>query len=371
MKIGIVGAGIMGLAAAWALQRRGASVSVFEQYAIPNPLGSSVDQHRLIRYPYGDQLGYCRMVEAAYAAWARLWADLGDASETRTLYAETGTIGLDGGKGDWAARSLATMAAAGVPFERLAPADLARRFPHLNADGIGTAFYQPNGGALFAGRIVERLAHHLATTGVALHPKTRIAEIDPERARFLVGDGRAHSFDRVLIAAGAWLTRLAPAFAARVTPSRQLVVYVEPPPAHKAAWAAAPMVVEFRGDSAFYAVPPRAGLGLKFGDHNFTLGGDPDRDREATRAEAETLLAGWRGRFRDGDAYRIVEAKTCFYDVEPREQFILEPLAAAGWVMAGFSGHGFKFGALMGEIAAAAMLGEKSADWVRRYAAGA
>lgn len=49
MKTIIVGGGIVGLSAAWALKRAGADVSVVEQGALPNPLGTSVDQHRLIR----------------------------------------------------------------------------------------------------------------------------------------------------------------------------------------------------------------------------------------------------------------------------------------------------------------------------------
>jgi glycine/D-amino acid oxidase-like deaminating enzyme len=362
-RVAVVGAGIMGLAAARALLKRGAEVSVFEQGPIPNPLGSSVDQHRLIRYPYGGEIGYTRMIDAAYGAWDRLWADLGE-----RLYAETGTIGIDGPGADWAKRSAAAMETAGVPFEALGGDALVRRFPHLVADGIETALFQPHGGALFAGRIVERLAHHLGTHGVALHAKTRVADIDPERARLRLADAAVHGFDRVVVAAGPWVTRLVPDLAARVTPSRQIVVYLEPPAGVD--WSTAPMLIEMRRDYAFYAVPPRAGTGHKFGDHRFTLAGDPDREREATRAEAEALLAGCRGRFRDGERYRIVEAKTCFYDVAPEERFILEPLGAAGFVLSGFSGHGFKFGALMGELAAAAVLGERNVDAVRDYAAG-
>jgi len=365
MKVGIVGAGIMGLSAAWALAKRGARVSVFEQYAIPNPLGSSVDQHRLIRYPYGSDLGYTRMVDAGFAAWDRLWADLGE-----TLYAETGTIGIDSAGADWAQRSAATMREAGIEFETLDGAALARRFPHLRPEGITTAIYEKRGGALFAGRIVERLAHYLGTHGVELHAKTKLADVDVERARIRLADSAVHAFDRVIVAAGPWITRLVPALAARVTASRQVVVYVDPPAPQTAAWAAAPMMIEMDRDYAFYAVPPRAGLGMKFGDHRFTLAGDPDRERDVPRAEAEELLAKCRHRFRDGGDYRIVEAKTCFYDVEPRERFILEPLGGAGYVMSGFSGHGFKFGALMGELAAAVVLGDKPAEAVRGYAAG-
>jgi glycine/D-amino acid oxidase-like deaminating enzyme len=370
MKVAIVGAGIMGLAAAWALAKRGHAVSVYEQYAIPNPLGSSVDQHRLIRYPYGSDIGYTRMVDAAFGAWDRLWADLGDAAQTRPLYAETGTIGIDAAGADWAKRSADAMRAAGIAFETFDGATLAKRFPHLRPEGIGSAIYEPRGGALFAGRIVERLAHHLGTHGMELHAKTKVADVDAERARVRLADGAVHALDRVIVAAGPWVTRLVPGLAARVTPSRQIVVYLDPPAAQAPAWSAAPMLIEMQRDYAFYCVPPRAGLGLKFGDHRFTLAGDPDREREAQRAEAEELLARSKHRFRDGEHFRIVEAKTCFYDVEPKERFILEPLGAAGYVMSGFSGHGFKFGALMGELAAAAVLGDKPAESVRRYAAG-
>jgi sarcosine oxidase len=73
----IVGGGIMSLCSAWALQRAGHRVVLYEQGPIPNPLGSSHDQHRLIRYAYGAMTGYARMVVQAYAAWRRLWDDLG------------------------------------------------------------------------------------------------------------------------------------------------------------------------------------------------------------------------------------------------------------------------------------------------------
>src|SRR5258708_13181302 len=92
MKISIVGGGIMGLASAWALARDGHSVTVFEQGTLPNPLGSSVDEHRLIRHPYGAQRGSTRMIGPPYAAWDQLWADLG-----ATHYAPNGTLGLDPG----------------------------------------------------------------------------------------------------------------------------------------------------------------------------------------------------------------------------------------------------------------------------------
>jgi glycine/D-amino acid oxidase-like deaminating enzyme len=50
VRVIIVGGGIMGLCTAWALQRAGHRAALYEQGPIPNPLASSTDHHRLIRY---------------------------------------------------------------------------------------------------------------------------------------------------------------------------------------------------------------------------------------------------------------------------------------------------------------------------------
>ena len=77
----------MGLCAARALLKKNISVQLFEQFEIPNSKGSSSDNHRLIRYPYGAQQGYMLMVREAYYAWDDLWQDLG-----RAFYTQTGTL---------------------------------------------------------------------------------------------------------------------------------------------------------------------------------------------------------------------------------------------------------------------------------------
>ena len=87
----VLGAGIMGLSAAWGLARRGFAVRIVEQDAIPNPRGSSVDHHRLIRHAYGAQAGYMRMVDPAYAAWDMVWRDLGE-----VLHIRTGVLAVSG-----------------------------------------------------------------------------------------------------------------------------------------------------------------------------------------------------------------------------------------------------------------------------------
>ncbi len=163
-KLLVVGAGIFGLATAWSAIKRGASVEIVEQAAIPNPVGSSVDQHRLIRHPYGPQGGYTRMTSDAYEAWDRLWADLG-----QKLSAPSGTLMFGDVAGDWLAASRTAMDACGVAHRRPAAADLARRYPALIADGFADVLEADTGGTLFAGDIVAALAAWLRAHGAVMH----------------------------------------------------------------------------------------------------------------------------------------------------------------------------------------------------------
>ncbi len=361
----VIGAGIMGLSAAWALARQGHAVRVLEQDAIPNPRGASVDQHRLIRHAYGSEVGYMRMVDAAFAAWETLWAELGE-----RLYIPTGVLGLAERPGGWLAQSRAAMDAAARPFESLPPEAITTRWPMLLPGGIHAACHCPAGGVLLASRIIAALAARCRALGVGIDAAARATAVDPTRASVTLADGSQRGADLLVIAAGCWLDRLLPDQARRITPSRQVVVMLQPPPAHRAAWEAAPMVLDLAEDGGFYAVPPVAGTPLKIGDHRFSLQGDAGEDRRARPGEAEAILALARHRIRDLDDFRILDATACHYDVAAEERFILEPLGHRAWLMTGFSGHGFKFGPLLGLALAAAVGDAALAPGLPGWAAG-
>ncbi len=167
----------MGLCSAWALRRAGHQVTLYEQGPIPNPLGSSFDQHRLIRYTYGDMTGYARMVALAYTAWQRLWDDLG-----RSHYRETGTLVIAREPDAWVRQSQQCLADMAVPFEIWQPDEVAARLPFLDLGAPRYALYTPSGGVLFAERILADLADHLRAGGAAVHTATPVQGLDPARA---------------------------------------------------------------------------------------------------------------------------------------------------------------------------------------------
>ncbi len=364
MHIVIIGAGIMGLSAAWALRKRGHRITLLEQGPIPNPAGSSVDRHRVIRYPYGAMAGYAALVGPAYAAWDRVWADLGE-----RYLVETGCLCLCCVPGDWTDQSADTMDRLGHAYQRSRPEEVERRYPHLDLTGVRSVVETRHGGALLAERIVSGLADWLRADGAAVFEGSPVAEVDPARAFARLHDGREIAGDALVVAAGPWVARLLPDLAQRITLSRQVVIYVEPPDDLRAAWVHTPIVVDLAADVGIYTLPPIDGGGMKIGDHTFSLTGDPDRDRDAGAAECARLFEFARARFRHLDRCRLAMGQTCFYTVTRDEAFIIEQQDRA-WIMTGFSGHGFKFGALMGEAVADGLEGRRSAADLAAWAAG-
>lgn len=360
----VLGAGIMGLSSAWALSRAGVSVRVVEQDEVPNPRGSSVDDHRLIRHAYGAQPGYMRMVNPAYAAWDLLFREAGERP-----YVRTGMLAVAAAPGGWLADSRAALRADDHRIEDLSAEAIAERYPFLSPAGIVDAFQLPEGGVLLARRIVELLAALLQRRGVEI-VRGRAVALDPLHASVTLDDGRRLGADTLVVAAGPWAPRLVPALAGRVRPTRQIVVRLAPPPELADHWARAPMLLDLAENGGFYAVPPVAGTPLKIGDHRFAPTTDPDGPRAATPAETEAILSLARHRIRDLDRYRILSAGACWYDVEPGERFVLEPLGPRSLVMSGFSGHGFKFGALLGLAVARAVGNPALAPAVAPWAAG-
>lgn len=362
MKVGIVGAGINGLCTAWALARRGHAVTLFEQAAIPNPLSSSFDEHRIIRHAYGGMRGYARMMPAAFAAWNRLWADLG----VRHFVAAPATYCLRM-ELDWYAHVSASLDEMGIAYRDIPLDEMAAGLPMVNPLNLLRVVETHGSGMLLASRIITDLARHLAALGVDLRPHCAVAQIDPEHGR--IGDW---SGDAVVVAAGAWVEKLLGGLPEAPRMTVQTVAYLQPPAHLAQAWLSAPMLlnrlpVESGG---VYILPPRSGTRLKLGDYDHNDDGDPDAPRIPTPHQRERLLEAARLALRDFDAYAVTEVKSCFYTNMPEDRFIVRPLGAKGWLVSACSGHGFKFGALTGEHVADGVTGVLPAADVTRLASG-
>jgi glycine/D-amino acid oxidase-like deaminating enzyme len=363
MHVLVVGGGIVGLCTAWALARADHRVEVFDQGGLPNPLGASHDEHRLIRYFYPDKPGYCRLVDDAFASWERLWTAIG-----RRHYAETGALAISTRVDDWTDRARRTMDMVGTPYEQFDSNDVARRWPFL-LTRASYAVRTRRGGVLFAERILTDLITLLANHQVQRHANATVVGLDETRAAIHLKDGTSKTADAVVVAAGAWANRLVPEYRERLTSVRNAVLCLDPPLRLIATWATAPAIIDLGAPGEIYAVPPVGGTNLKFGIGAHRRPADPDRDRGLASDEAAQLMTHLRGAIADLGTYHVKAVRSCFYTITPDDRFVFERRDRM-WFVSACSGHGFKFGALTGELVAEAVTGATDPDIVTRRLAG-
>lgn len=363
-RVAVIGGGIWGLSAAWACMRHGFDTALIEQGPLPNPGNASSDEHRLIRHAYGEAKGYARLIDWAFAAWENLWDDLG-----QKLYAETGALALSAAPGDFADASRKSLADLGIPHEVLDGATLARRWPMLATGDLSFGLWTAAGGVLFADRIAARLVPYLAGHGVQLRPRTRIERIDADRGVITTGDGRASTFDAVIIAAGPWVEKLVPKAAPGLWVKRHPVAYITPPQQFAEAWTRVPIIVDF-GRIDAYLAPPVNGTRLKIGVAAIGRADDPDAPLEPEAGEGERVLDALRDRFTEGADYRVAETRVGRFPKVPGDRFLIEQRGRM-FLMTGCSGHGYKFGPMLGLAVADTIAGERPAPQLSRWCAGA
>ena len=370
-RVVVVGGGVLGLASAWALARRGHAVTLLEAApAFPAPGGSSNDEGRIIRHAYGTMTGYAAMMPAAFAAWRAVFAATGQDRfvPLRAVYA----LRIEG---PFAAAVAATQAAMGLGFRDLDAAELAA-LPMLTRAGLKRAVEIEGSGMLLARPILDDLLALLPRLGVDLRCGARVARIAP--GRVTLADGTALAADAVIAAAGPALPLLLPeaSAAAGLRVSLQSLAYLEPPAELAAAWAAAPLLLcrlPQQAAGGVYVLPPRAGTRLKIGDYATDEPGEAWRDDPShpphPGRRAALLEAGARA-IADFDRYRVLEQRHCLYTMAPEDRFVLRPAQEGVWLASACSGHGFKLAALMGLGLAAAVEERLAPEELAHWAAG-
>ncbi len=343
MKVIVVGAGIAGLSTAWALTKAGHNVTIVEQGVIPNPLAASGDHHRIIRRAYGAAAGYGRQIGEAYEAWDELWADLGE----NHLDAR-GFICVSREEGDEAEQFRDGLIDGGYPLELFDADEAAARWTFLEPKTFRYAFFSPEGGALHCRRIALGLADWLRRNGANVYENAKVMSIDEDMGEIALESGETMRADRIVVAAGAWVLKLVPRLGSELKTYRTALAYVEPPADLKAAWAAAPVILDVGGKTDGYVVPPSGGASMKFGSglHKVPTS-DADWNRFPVEGEGEAIRDLFAPPIARIGEYRVTEVVTCAYTFTSDERFLASESGKC-LVVSACSGHGYKFGAAVG-----------------------
>jgi len=347
----VLGVGGMGSAALYHLARRGVRVLGIERYNIPHEMGSSHGLTRIIRLAYYEHPAYVPLLRRAY----ELWRQLENTVQERLLII-TGSIDASPEDGEVFTGSKASCHIHHLPHEVLDSHALNARFPGYRVPQGLVALYQPDGGFLLSERCI--VAHVMAAQelGAEVHGRERVMGWEPTGGGVEVGtDRERYSADKLVICGGAWGSKLVPELSTLAVPERQVLAWFQPLRPALFTTATFPVFNMAVEEGRYYGFPMYGIPGFKVGRyHHLTQNVDPDNmDREAHREDEEVLRA-FTARYFPEAAGPTMSLKTCLFTNTPDEHFILDlhPGFPQVSLAAGFSGHGFKFCSVVGEIMA-------------------
>lgn len=348
----VVGVGAMGSAALYHLARRGLSVLGLEQFDIPNDQGSSHGVNRIFRLAYYEDPGYVPLMRRARDLWLDLEATAGE-----KLVHVTGSIDAGPGDGDVFTGSLESCAVHRLEHEVLDSATLAARFPGYRLPEDTMSVFQPGGGFLLSERGI--VAHVLAALahGAEVHARETVREWQATAGGGIrVKTNRGiHETSRLVVTAGAWSGGLFPGLAHLAVPERQVLAWFQPSRPALFTPDRFPVFNLAVPEGRYYGLPVFGIPGFKIGRyHHLEETTSPEAMNRAVNERDEQILRAAVSRyFPDADG-PIMTLKTCLFTNSPDEHFIVDVLPDQPEVIlaAGFSGHGFKFASVIGEVLA-------------------
>jgi sarcosine oxidase len=340
----VIGVGAMGSSACYHLAKRGQRVLGLEAFDIPHNFGSSHGHTRMTRTAYYEHPNYVALIHRANERWRELEAETG-----LSLLHHVGGIYAGASDGEVIRGSLDSARQHNLPHERLSRDDLARRFPQFNLPDYFEAVYEPHAGYLRVEDCVAAYAHAAMTNGARIHTREPVRAWTPDGT--VTTDRDTYHADKIIFCSGSWTGKLMADLNAQLVVTRQLLAWHWPlDPAmfqNTPVWG-----IEVPG-GLVYGFPMLADFpGLKCAFHSPGLVTDPDTvDRRNIDDDLHQLTTLLR-RYVPKAAGRLLAAKTCLYTNSPDHHFIIgrHPVHARILLAAGFSGHGFKFASVVGEL---------------------
>ena len=352
--VAVVGAGIVGLSAAYALLQAGVErVVVFEQATINHIRSASHGISRLLRFEYGADAFYSRMVDLSLQRWRALERVVG-----RTLYTNTGLLVLGNEDDGYTVPGYNVLREMGIATEYLTRQACLQRFPQFDRRDYDFCTYTQEAGILHASTCLQGLKAAILSSGGYIQEYCTVIGWNyetphaPVRLRLSTGD--EFVADRVVLATGSWVHRLLYNLDLPVHLTRQYILYFSRlfVPFFRRGIFPAFIADDLYGFPIYGRGEQRGFNWLKAASHAFgdtAHPDDPPRIAEPVITDAQQRLCRLIPALCRAE---LIYVDSCIYDVSADQNFIIDRLPDdPRFVFAsGLTGHGFKFGPLLGEL---------------------
>ncbi len=357
----VVGTGAMGSAAAMQLALRGRKVLGIDRYAAGHAHGSSHGETRIIRQAYFEHPSYVPLLLRAYELWHELEQHVGE-----QLFYQVGLLQAGPADGFVVKGVLQSAGEHQLHVESLSPSQSRQRFPGLVIDPSMACVLEPAAGFLLVERCVR--AHQRAAEDAgAVFAIGQVTRIEPtsDGARVWV-DGEVHEAAKVVITAGSWAdSLLSPIWPTlpKLSVLRKYVCWLRAKSDLYSAASGMPTWLVEAPEGVFYGFPqlgkatPGEG-GVKVAEHSggelveTSVAGPLPASTPVDSRQSRERILGFVRRSMPDLTEEVVAESHCYYTMSADEHFLVGMLPGYSQLIyaAGFSGHGFKFASVMGEV---------------------
>lgn len=349
----IVGAGAMGMASGYYLSEEGLRVLMIDAYDPPHDKGSHGGDTRLIRHAVGEGLHYIPLALRSQ----EMWNELQDHSDDE-IFRETGILNFGYKGSEFLGNTIEGAREYGLEIEALTKEEIRERWPDMQGEDLDIGYYEKKGGVIMGGNAIRTYRKLALQNGAELLIDTPVKNIHPEDDKVTVQtEHDTFTGDQIILSAGGWTGTFLKGLGIdlKVQPSRRTIAWFE---ADESLYSSDnfPGFIGRSRNGAYYGFPSIDGTGVKIGRFN----GDPEDDDEPENMEKnfgafekdEAHLREFLDEYMKNANGRLNRGVTCFFNNTPDEDFIIDrhPEHKNIFIAGGFSGHGFKYVPVIGEI---------------------
>jgi sarcosine oxidase len=350
--VAVAGLGGMGSAIAAHCASRGAATVGFEQFDPAHDLGASHGKSRMIRKAYFEDSAYVPLVLRSYELWRKLEHETGE-----QLLRITGVLSIGAPNSEIISGTLQAAERHDLAVKAWSQQEVKNRYPSLHLLPDELAVFEPDGGVLDPERSVRAHLKTAESVGAKLCFKTTMEswEATDKGVEIRLNDGNQILARRLVLALGPWFQETLASLGIPLRVQRNVQAWFSPATdVYKS--GRFPAFLLNRADLAapLYGFPD-FGDGVKAAFHSLGDLTDPAAlDREINLARDVEPIVREMERWMPGAAETFREAKPCMYSLTPDGNFVIDrhPKHANVILCGGFSGHGFKFAPVVGEIGA-------------------
>lgn len=356
----VIGVGSMGSACCYQLVKRGYRVLGLEQFTIPHEQGSHTGQSRIIRKAYFEHPDYVPLLHRAYEGWKELEDETGE-----QIYFNTGLVYHGPSDHPVIKGVKRTAQLYRIDIKNILPEQESRDYPQFRFIKNNETFSEPGAGFLLPEKAISLLAGEAIKKKATIKTGEQVLEWKKEGNGIkVITDKDTYHSRKLIITAGAWAGKIIPQLNTSLKVTRQMLLWLKPEnivdfsPENFPCW----LIADTKRGGALYGFPylPKERYnepaGLKIAWHYPGDKTDPDAvNRQVTPKEMDTLIQDVAEYIPAVCRAAIVTAKICLYTNSADEHFIIDHLPGYDryvTIACGFSGHGFKFVPVIGEILA-------------------